>query len=282
MKDSINLNAKYALPADKEQLRELFDLCFPGESGFSRWYFDSIWRSDNTLVIRQHGEIVSALQMLPMELECRGDRISGCYIFAVGTHPDHQGEGLAGRLIKSSFDECRGLGLDFWALIVQQSSLTDYYSRFGYEGIFTVQSVDVHAAPCTGEIFKPDEKHIPELDRIYRQSAGGMMFDRRSDVRWREQMDSYKVLALRENGEITAYCFYDTRGGRLFAAEACGEHAEALVAAAAELEGRAQARMLTVDPDGSGMVTGCFMPLSERGQRLRESARGYYLNLYFN
>lgn len=282
MSDSINVRIEYALPADRGELRELFDLCFPGESGFSKWYFDSIWRSDNTLVIRQNGKIVSALQMLPLELEHGGDRIRGCYVFAVGTHPNHQGEGLAGRLIKASFDENRRLDLDFSALIVQQSSLTDYYSRFGYESIFTVQSADVHAAPCTGEIFKPDQTHIPELDRIYRQSAEGLLFDSRSEERWREQMDSYKVLALRKNGEITAYCFYDTRGGRLFAAEACGEGAEALVAAAAEIEGRAQARMLTPDPDGSGTVTGCFMPLSQRAEELKRSARGFYLNLYFN
>ncbi len=282
MSDSINLNAEYALPADKPALRELFDLCFPGESGFSGWYFDNVWRSDNTLVIRQSGEIVSALQMLPMELEHGGDRISGCYIFAVGTHPNHQGEGLAGRLIKASFDESRRLGLDFSALIVQQSSLTDYYSRFGYEPIFTVRRTVIRSAPCAGEIVTVDQTHIPELDRIYRRSAEGLIFDSRPEARWREQMDSYKVRALRKNGQLTAYCFYDTRGGRLFAAEACGDHAEALVAAAAELEGKKEACLLTPDPDGGGEAIGCFMPLSQRAEQLRCSARGFYLNLYYN
>lgn len=282
MSGSINVRAEYALPADKPALRELFDLCFPGESGFSGWYFDNVWRSDNTLVIRQSGEIVSALQMLPMELEHGGDRISGCYIFAVGTYPNHRGEGLAGKLIQASFDECRRRGLDFSALIVQQSSLTDYYSRFGYEPIFTVRRSIIPAAPCAGEIVPVDKSHIPELDRVYRHSAEGLLFDSRSEARWSAQMDSYKALALRVDGAVTSYCFYDIRGGRLFAAEACGEHAEALVAAAAELEGKKEACMLTIDRDGIGEAIGCFMPLSRRAEQLRSSACGFYLNLYYN
>ena len=54
------------------------------------------------------------------------------------------------------------------------------------------------------------------------------------------------------------------------------------MAAAAELEGKKEACMLTIDRDGNGEAIGCFMPLSKRAEQLRSSALGFYLNLYYN
>lgn len=281
MSEYTNRRSEYAKPEDRLQLRELFDSCFPGESGFSRWYFDNVWQSENTLIIRQDGRIISALQMLPMALEHRGEKIRGCYIFAVGTHPDFEGKGCAGALLKASFDEARAQGLDFSALIVQKSSLTDFYSRFGYQPVFKVAHHDITPAAGNGETAALDISHIAELDRVYRQSTDGMLFDLRDTDRWRAQMDAYKVVGRFTDGRLTSYCFYDTRGGMVFAAEACGESADALVAQVAHVEGKTHAQMLTVTRDG-GEAIGCLKPLSDRAQALVCAADGYYLNLYYN
>ena len=266
---------------DKLQLRELFDLCFPGESGFSRWYFDNVWQNSNTLLIRRLGRIISALQMLPMSLEYRGETMRGCYIFAVGTHPDWEGKGCAGALLNASFDEARAQGLDFSALIVQKSSLTDFYSRFGYLPVFKVARQEVTPAACRGELTPLDISHIPELDRVYRQSVDGMMFDLRDTDRWRAQMDAYKAVGRFRDGRLTSYCFYDTRGGTVFAAEACGEDSDKLVADIACMEGKQRAQMITVTREG-GEAIGCLKPLSARAQEFTDAADGFYLNLYYN
>ncbi|MBQ2865912.1 MAG: GNAT family N-acetyltransferase [Clostridia bacterium] len=278
-----NTPVEYAHPNDRLALRELFDSCFPGESEFSRWFFDCVWSPETTLTLRIDGLIVSALQMLPMELEYDRQRLRGCYVFAVGTHPGYEGRGLAGRLLERSFEIGRSLGLDFSALIVQRSPLISFYSRFGYKPVFEVGSVELTPQPFDGETVQLDRSHIPEIDRLYRESVGGMLFDVRDTDRWRRQMDAYKVLGTYTNGRLTGYCFFDTRGGGLFAAEACGESARALVAGAAYKEGKKSAKMLTpVREEGGREAIGCLKTLSERAEKAALEAQRCYLNLYYN
>ena len=268
---------------DKAALNELFDKCFPGEQGFSRWFFDNMWQSSNTLLIRYDGKIISALQMLPLELEHKGETMRGCYIFAVGTDPSFEGKGCAGALLKKSFKICKDNGLVFSALIVQQSSLINYYSRFGYEPIFKVQRINVPANPACGSIVPLDSSHIEVLDRIYRQSTNDMLFDARSFERWQQQIEAYKVYGYQKDGEITSYCFADNRMDGFFAAEACGEDAIALVSGAAYKQGKTRAQLLTVcDESKPSEAIGCFLPLSAKAEEVKASSTVFYLNLYYN
>lgn len=282
MTDHRNIEVETASAGDREELQALFDECFPGEGSFSKWYFDNVWQSSRTLVIRRLGEIVSALQMLPARLELNGQLLEGSYVFAVGTHPHHEGMGYAGVLIRESFERDRGAGRDFSCLIVQQSSLVSYYARFGYEPIFKVQRITLPASRGEGRAEVLDSTHIDAIDAIYRADKADMLFDSRTRQRWEEQMDAYRAYGYYKNNELTSYCFADERMGMVFAAEACGRDARELVMAIAHERGKKECMMLIAPQDGNAEALGCFIPLSDRARALQQAADGCYLNLYYN
>lgn len=55
-----------ARPEDKAAVMEVYRACFPGEEGFCRFFFDNVYRPDNTLVCRVEGKLAASVQLLPV------------------------------------------------------------------------------------------------------------------------------------------------------------------------------------------------------------------------
>ena len=79
---------------DRKGLEELFDLCFPGEKDFTHWFFQRVWKAENTLLYEE-GYIQAMLQVLPVQLRQGEFHGRGLYVYGVGTHPACRGKGLA-------------------------------------------------------------------------------------------------------------------------------------------------------------------------------------------
>ena len=114
---------------DLLQMRALLWAAFPtGEEGFS----EDDWQhalGGRHFVVERDGEIVSHASVIERELQIGGVPLRTGYVEAVGTHPDHQRQGLgtavmraAGAHIAATF-ELGGLGTGEHA----------FYGRLGWE-----------------------------------------------------------------------------------------------------------------------------------------------------
>ncbi len=271
-------NIEYSAIGDKDQIKKLYNTSFVGDDEFADWYFDNLWKAEQTLVIKEDNIILSTLQMLPLTFQREDAKIEGCYIFAVCTHPESRGKGLAGVLIEKSFDICKNKGLEFCGLIAREPSLLDYYARFGFKPKLQVSQKN-GKAEC-GDCILLSFDRITEIAEIYKHEAGNILHAERNEEYWHHQMSVYRVYGLEKNGKLTAYCFGDIRDDVFYAAEACGENFEKLVSYAAYSEGAGEYKLLSL-PDENGVAIGCIKPLSDRIERLIEENIGY-LNLYFN
>ena len=123
---------RYAVPDEKEIILNLFNTCFPGESKFANWFFDKVYKTENTLVYDDNGKIIAALQMIPVRLTDGNNEYTSSYLYGVGTLPEYRGKGIMAKVINYSFEIDRKKGTDYSILIVQEQSLLDYYNRFGF------------------------------------------------------------------------------------------------------------------------------------------------------
>ena len=77
----------------------LYDMAFPGEpEAFTRAMFDR-YAPDHLRVICEDGKPISMLFSIPYPIITENGTVDARYLYAVATHPDHRGGGLAKQLL---------------------------------------------------------------------------------------------------------------------------------------------------------------------------------------
>ena len=272
---------------DRPALEELYNLCFPGEPGFCRWFFDQVFRAENTLMLEEDGGLVSALQMLPVVLSC-GQKEAPCgYLYAVGTRPGHRGGGRMARLMEAALEAMRRRGDCLAVLITQEPSLIRYYARFGFRPVFAREEKLAKAArlPQGFAVRAAEESDLPAMDALYRRACAGLWHPLRRDGDWKcilRQYGQEARILTGPDGQAAAYALLEEGGESPGATEAVGMLAPALMAEETARRGALQARWYA-PPRCGGEENGCALALDARGEGILAGFGGHGdLNVLFN
>ena len=113
----IKHNVHTATNEQKEQVKSLWDYCFQDGAAFTDWFFNNVYKSDNTLVICEESRVVSALQIFYHDLSFCGEKIKAGYIAGVSTYPKFRKRGYASALMETAFSVIYKNGADVAMLI---------------------------------------------------------------------------------------------------------------------------------------------------------------------
>jgi len=177
---------RYAQNTDLPLVKQLWDVCFPGESTFADCFFGSLYDPSRALLsVTEDGRPASMLHMMPYTLCWLGRETPVSYVYGVGTHPDFRMRGLAAGLIDQALFEMHLRGVLFSALIPQEKWLFDFYRPFGYAPVCTLapRSYDFSGAPRPA-----DENDIPLLDALYEAAMAGRAHILRRPEHWLSQL----------------------------------------------------------------------------------------------
>lgn len=154
---------------DKQQVINLWRASFNDTDEFIRLYFDRVYKEENTLVIEQNGQIVSALQMLPYTMTWCGTEISVSYISGACTLPSMRGQGLMRQLLQKAFGEMKRRDVALTALIPADPWLFDYYREQGYTEAFDY-SEETYVRP-EAVVWEPELTvvlpEVPSIELLY-------------------------------------------------------------------------------------------------------------------
>ena len=109
------------------QLKSLWQLVFQEPMEAIDAFFATGFSPDRCRYLTQDGAPISALYWLDCEYE--GGKLA--YIYAVATHPDHRGKGLASRLLAQTHDQLKAMGYA-GAVLKPAKGLFPFYARLGY------------------------------------------------------------------------------------------------------------------------------------------------------
>lgn len=128
----------------KEEVKQLWRLCFDDSEAFIDLYFRLRYTDDVNMMVRHEGGLIAALQMLPYTLTFLYDEFEAAYISGACTHPDFRGKGIMGALLNDSFKAMAARHIPLSFLIPADEGLYEYYARFGYISAFFRQMHTVH------------------------------------------------------------------------------------------------------------------------------------------
>lgn len=121
----------------KDQLISLWKFCFPKDSeNFIRFYFEKVYKNNETLIYIEKNKVVSSLQMIPYPAKIDETVSFWGYISGAMTHPEFQKKGYMAQLLQASFTEMKKKDYACSFLIPQEDWLFNFYSKYGYEKAF--------------------------------------------------------------------------------------------------------------------------------------------------
>ncbi|EYE88899.1 hypothetical protein Q428_05670 [Fervidicella metallireducens AeB] len=165
------MEVRFLHEIDKFRAKELWGYSFENEEPFFSWYFDEVFKTENTIGIFENNQLMSCLQMQPYILNLNGTLLDATYIVGVVTAPEYRGNGAIKKLIPRAIKEINDRG---HCLSILMPFDTTFYNKYGW-GLCYSQikyEIPIEILSKYGErkgIFFPiDFNDINDLNRIYK------------------------------------------------------------------------------------------------------------------
>ena len=117
------------ITAREAECRALWIEVFGDEREEVDRFLIDIHREDNLLMHSENGRVVAMLNIVAIDT----DYGPTAYLYAIATAPDFRGKGYAGALISKAIELSRAREYKAVMLIPSESSLVEYYKRFGFD-----------------------------------------------------------------------------------------------------------------------------------------------------
>lgn len=124
------MNIRYAKPIDKEQVVSVWNYCFEDGEDFVKYYFENVYDENNTIIIEENDEVLSALQLNKYTIDLRDNKYDVSYVVGVSSKPEVRGLGYMKHLMSYTLEELYKNGE-----IVSLLMAIDYrlYKRYGFD-----------------------------------------------------------------------------------------------------------------------------------------------------
>ncbi len=274
---------RFSTNNDRDELKKLYNICFPGESDFCSRYFEFVYPKTKCIVF-DNGSIVAMAHLIDIEIEAYENVFKGAYLYAVATLPEFRGRGIAANILKFAENHCIGNGYDFLCLIPQKESLFEFYKKFGFEKGLYVSNARLNILECEASGFSvvKSSDYTAAL-KIYNSNPCLKLTRSADDFLKIQRVYNTEFYYFVNEGELPAYLLGEADGDVFEAYEAVGseQNIKTLTALVAKQNCCTSAVVTTAPNVFNEAVLGSVKPLTKEAEKLFETKK-VYANLLFN
>ena len=163
------MNIRYAKPIDKDQVVSVWNYCFEDGEDFVKYYFENVYDENNTIIIEENDEVLSALQLNKYTIDLRDNKFDVSYVVGVSSKPEVRGLGYMKHLMAYTLEELYKNGE-----IVSLLMAIDYrlYKRYGFDHCYDQIQYNLRTDELLGfrlssKLRKATFEDAETLSRIY-------------------------------------------------------------------------------------------------------------------
>ena len=124
-------------PGDVPAQRRLWKLAFGDGESYIDNFYSTYYRPERVVVLEAEGAVRAMTAWFDTTFAVPGLGEYRCaYLYAVATHPDWRGRGLAGRLLSGADDYFRSLEIPAVSTVPAEPSLHRFFGRYGFRECF--------------------------------------------------------------------------------------------------------------------------------------------------
>lgn len=128
---------RLSVPEDVPAQRELWALAFGDSGAYVDNFYHRYYRPERVLVLEEEGVVRAMTAWFDTTFVVPGQgEYRAAYLYAVATHPDCRGRGLAGRLLAGADDYFRSLGIPAVTTVPAEPSLHRFFGANGFRECF--------------------------------------------------------------------------------------------------------------------------------------------------
>ena len=117
----------------KPQVKQLWHDCFGDGDPYISWYFDNIYKDENTIVATENDRILGAAQMRLHEIVLHGKKHKCGYVCGVSTQPYARGKKIGSLILEKVADVSKDRGCEFNVLV---PIIDRFYEKNGFVRCF--------------------------------------------------------------------------------------------------------------------------------------------------
>ena len=143
------LHIRTSTPDDIPRQRELWQLAFGDEGTYVDNFYNTYYKPERMLLLEEDGVVQAMTAWFDTTFVVPGrGEYRAAYLYAVATHPQARGRGLAGRLLSGADGFFRGWGIPAVTTVPAEPSLHRFFGKNGFRECF------VHGQHC----LRPEER----------------------------------------------------------------------------------------------------------------------------
>ena len=148
------MKIRYGEKDELEKAKEIWQECFTDSKEEVDFYFSTLYKRENYLVLEENQEVKASLHENKYNLVIGGEIVPSFYIVGVAVLPQFRGRGYMKELISHSLNSAKDKGFEFVYLAPINSAL---YRKLGFEHITDLEKYN----------FSMNELENKKIDRDY-------------------------------------------------------------------------------------------------------------------
>ena len=133
------ITVRPGLPEDVPAQRELWKLAFGDSDQYIDNFYNTYYRPERVVVLEEDGAVRSMTAWFDTTFTVPGQgEYRSAYLYAVATHPDCRGRGLAARLLAGADDYFRSLSIPAVTTVPAEPSLHNFFGANGFRECFRI------------------------------------------------------------------------------------------------------------------------------------------------
>ena len=133
------LQTRISTPADIPRQRELWQLAFGDGGAYVDNFYHTYYKPERMLMLEEDGVVQAMTAWFDTTFAVPGrGEYRAAYLYAVATHPEARGRGLAGRLLSDADGFFRAWGIPAVTTVPAEPSLHRFFGKNGFRECFTL------------------------------------------------------------------------------------------------------------------------------------------------
>ena len=155
------IQTRLSTPGDIPRQRELWQLSFGDDGAYVDNFYRTYYKPERVLLLEEDGVVQAMTAWFDTVFAVPGrGEYRAAYLYAVATHPQARGRGLAGRLLAGADGFFRDWGIPAVTTVPAEPSLHRFFGRNGFRECFVHGQFQAAAGiPVPGEL--PQLEPVP-------------------------------------------------------------------------------------------------------------------------